>query len=124
MSQKVELSEQERKEIQEALAKHPTYTPLDGNELLLTHISTWVPFHIRELEKQGGITLWHIEEAQRRMRQFMLNEVACPVQYQSKVRNESRDILTECLAVMAFMPGGVKFSGLRFEGKPTYTGKD
>ncbi len=36
--------------------------------LLATHLQAFVPLEIRELYRQGGVTDWHIEEAQQRMR--------------------------------------------------------
>ncbi len=85
--------------------------------LLATHLQAFVPLEIRELHKQGGITEWHIEEAQQRMRAFRETPGASEsLLYFDKQHTQTAiSILVECLAVMAFLDGGVTAFGCHFE---------
>jgi len=85
--------------------------------LLLDHLAAFVPLEILELQKQGGPDEWHFEEARRRWQalDFQAHEA---VQYaMPKFTSTTIANLVECLAVMAFCPGGVRFGPLHFEGK-------
>lgn len=89
--------------------------------LLLYHLAAFVPLEILNLELQGGPSDWHFEEARKRM--VALNATAeasesllYPVS-QKRLTARSIGVLVECLAVIAFVPGGVKFGSLHFEGK-------
>jgi len=74
-----------------------------------------VILEIRNLIAQGGVTDWHIEEAQQRLRSIRENNVGESILYASKDTPRSFQIYTECIAVMAFIPGGVTFAGRHFE---------
>jgi hypothetical protein len=78
---------------------------------------------IADLSKQGGISDWHLERVKDHA--DYLGEKGDVLQFYVKGQSgKAMKVLCECLAVLAFMPGGVKFSGLHFEGKPTYEGQE
>ena len=84
--------------------------------LLATHLQAFVPIEIRELHKQGGITDWHIEEAQSRLRNFRETPDASEsVLFSGEHTASGIAILVECLAVMAFLDGGITAFGCHFE---------
>jgi len=84
---------------------------------LYEHLATFVPLEIMELQKSGGPTDWHFEEIKRR-RQAMRDDPGLDESLLYIVGKgctaSSVGFLVECLAVMAFLPGGVKFGALRF----------
>lgn len=85
---------------------------------LYEHLAAFVPLEISELEKQGGPTQWHFEEMQRRWRELQRNPDSdsslLMAGHRSGEASSSIAMLVECLAIMAFVPGGVKFGPLRF----------
>ena len=87
-------------------------------DLLKTQLSAFVPPLIMELQRQGGPTDWHFDQA----RAF-----SSTLAYQGDVLlfggkpGEAAALmgqLTEALAVMAFVPGGISAFGLHFEATP------
>jgi hypothetical protein len=87
--------------------------------LLLDHLAAFVPLEILELQKQGGPDEWHFEEAKRRMEALRDRPGASEsILYRNNnLTASSLAILVECLAVMAFCPGGVRFGPLRFAAR-------
>ena len=86
-------------------------------ELLSVHLEAFVTIEIKELERQGGVTSWHIEEAQRRIATIRASGESEALFYcfdKGKTRR-TMGILVECLAVLAFNPGGVTAYGCHFE---------
>lgn len=84
--------------------------------LLTLHLQSLVPQEIRILQQQGGITQWHVEEAQRRMRAFRETPGASEsILFANKHTKTGIALLVECLAVLAFIPGGISAFGCHFE---------
>ncbi len=67
------------------------------------------------LTNQGGITNWQVNEAQNRLRSIREDNVGESILYASADTARSFQIYAECIAVLAFMPGGVTFAGKHFE---------
>lgn len=83
--------------------------------LIATHLSATVPFLIWELKAKGGPS----EQDYDRVRPYALEFGAHGdnLLFQSKKRGETADVmnkLVEAMAVMAFVPGGVKAFGLYY----------
>jgi hypothetical protein len=83
--------------------------------LMKTHLSAMVPFLIWELKAQGGPT----EQDYERVRDYatIFGAQGDQLLFQSKTRGQTADLmnkLVEAMAVMAFVPGGVKAFGLYF----------
>jgi hypothetical protein len=78
-----------------------------------------VPIEIASLHKQGGVTDWHIEEAQSRMRAFRETPGASEslLYFDKEHTRHAITILVECLAVMAFLDGGITAFGCHFEAQ-------
>lgn len=85
--------------------------------LLLDHLAAVVPLLILDLERQGGVSDWHIEEAQRRRGPGMDHQDEAIFYKIEGLTGQKTHELCEMLAVLAFVPGGVKFGKLHFEGK-------
>jgi hypothetical protein len=84
--------------------------------LLTEHLDAFVWIEIAELKRQGGATTWHIEEVQRRMK--ALRETPSgheSLMFRLPHTAKAVGVLVECLAVLAFVPGGVNFGDLHFE---------
>lgn len=89
--------------------------------LLATHLEAFVPIEMKELQKQGGATDWHIEEAQRRLSTFREPGASEALYFVSKDQTRcTMATLVECLAVLAFVPGGVTAFGCHFEAGEKY----
>lgn len=91
---------------------------LSTQDLIRTHTSAVVPLLIRELEAQGGINGMHLSCVSGHA--HILAERGDVLMY--GVKGETRhlmSVLCECLAVLAFVPGGVRFSGQHFVGMPS-----
>lgn len=87
--------------------------------LLKLHLSAVVPLMIADLSEQGGISDWQLERVKGHA--LYLGEHGDAILYRVKGETaKAMNVLCECLAVLAFAPGGVKFAGLHFEGKPEY----
>jgi hypothetical protein len=87
---------------------------------LYEHLAAFVPLEIREWERQGGPEAWHFEEVGRRWgtMDFRADEA---IQFATKgLTPKAIANLVEGLAIMAFVPGGVKFGPLHFEGKSVH----
>lgn len=74
-----------------------------------------IHIEIMQLTHQGGITDWHISEAQKRLRSIRESNVGESILYASPDTARSFRIYAECIAVLAFMPGGITFAGNHFE---------
>jgi hypothetical protein len=85
---------------------------------LYEHLAAFVPLEIIEWKQQGGPQEWHFEEVQRRWKALAENQDAhSSIGYAGHEEGlTARTIaqLVECLGVMAFVPGGVKFGPLHF----------
>jgi hypothetical protein len=93
-----------------------------SHELLKMFLEATVPIQIAELSRHGGISDWHLERVAGYSE--MLGSQGDAILYYSKGQTSKMvAVLSECLAVLAFMPGGVKFAGLHFEGTPVYEGE-
>lgn len=87
--------------------------------MLLPIIEAAVLLEIAELQKHGGITDWHIRQAQNRMdAMFTTPDMSEGLLYKTKHSSEAFAAIVTALAVMAFFPGGVTFAGMHFEVKP------
>jgi hypothetical protein len=78
-----------------------------------------VLIEIMHLRNHGGVTDWHISEAQKQLRFIRDKNIAEAMQYKSE---DTRDVFrayVECIAVMAFCPGGITFGGRHFEAMNT-----
>jgi hypothetical protein len=94
---------------------------MSNRELMRVAVSAMVPLEIMELERRGGITDWHIEQAREISK--LIAEQGDVLQYGGGKRGQAGSLmakLCEGLAVLAFMPGGVTFAGQHFEAHPTY----
>lgn len=83
-------------------------------ELLRLHLSTTVPFLIMEWERIGGPSPSNLDAA--RNSPFVM-EGADSAMFNSDAR-EGKGYwtwFTECVALLAFAPGGVRLAGLHFE---------
>jgi hypothetical protein len=93
----------------------------EHNEYLLRiALSAAVPLAIREIQRAPGAPSdWHFE----RVREFgweLASSADDRIMYRSRKRGESAqffDRFAETLAIMAFLPGGVKIFGMHFEVK-------
>jgi hypothetical protein len=61
------------------------------------------------------VTEWHLEEAQRRFATLRETGASEALFYASKATRRTMRILVECLAVLAFLPGGITAFGCHFE---------
>lgn len=78
--------------------------------ILRDHLQAFVPIEIQALQKQGGPTDWHFEEAKKRLPRD--ESVSILIKGQT---GKSIGQLVECLAVLAFVPGGITVFGCHFE---------
>ena len=94
-------------------------TQKDGesmNEFLIKlHLSAFVPLEIRELQQQGGPDEDQLTAASKLS--HFIAEKGDAFQFGGKKGEASTYAarLTEALAIMAFIPGGVTAFGLHFE---------
>lgn len=108
---------------QEKLTLPQTYEPIRGpahgdtrSELLLLSLQIAVPLKIAEIRAKGGPNDFQWEWA----RDFAdeLGERGDVLQFKGQRKGETATIFSRfafALAIMAFVPGGVKFAGLHFE---------
>lgn len=108
---------------QEKLTLPRTYEPISGpahwgtrSELLLLSLQIAVPLQIAEIRAKGGPNDFQWEWA----RDFAdeLGERGDILQFKGERKGETATIFSRfafALAIMAFVPGGVKFAGLHFE---------
>lgn len=90
------------------------------NNPLALHLSAFVPLEIESLQRQGGATDWHFREARERMaayrerggESFLYSEG-----FEKGKTAEAVGVLVECLAVLAFVPGGIRAFGCHFEAR-------
>ena len=90
-------------------------------DLLRLHLQAMVPLEIVGLQRAGGVNTWLIEEAQRRMQ--ALREPGCSEALFYREQGKSGQvmgILVECVAVLAFVPGGISAFGCHFEAQPSW----
>lgn len=87
------------------------------HEMLLVLLSIAVPPLIEDLERQGGINDIHLAYVSNHA--HTLGSEGDALLYKVKGKTSKLFVvLAECLAVLAFVPGGVKFAGLHFVGQP------
>jgi hypothetical protein len=95
------------------------------SELATTHLAAAVPLAIERYRDRGGVTETDILWAQEKM-QSMVREKAgghAIAFLDPKQTTIEMNLLTEVLAIMAFVPGGVRlpFLGLHFDAtQPTF----
>lgn len=90
-----------------------------NHELLNIMLEAAVPLAIEDILKAGGrdaITDYQLEQV-REYSDQLGGEGDTLLYYTKHKTAQNFSKLTECLAIMAFMPGGVKISGLHFEVK-------
>lgn len=88
-----------------------------NHEVLLVLLSIAVPPLIQEIERQGGINDVHLAYVSNHA--TTLGSEGDALLYKVKGKTSKMFVmLSECLAVLAFAPGGVKFAGLHFVGLP------
>lgn len=91
----------------------------ETQELIKMHVAAVVPLMIKDLERVGGITDWHLEQVQGHA--LYIGEKGDTLQYYvSGQSGKAMHVLCEMLAVQAFIPGGVRFGTLHFTGYPVY----
>ena len=91
-----------------------------SNESLLTDfLEMTVPFMIADISRQGGIQDWQLERVKDHA-DAIGGQGDAILYYEKGKSSKMVSLLAECLAVLAFAPGGVKFAGLHFEGHPSY----
>ena len=83
--------------------------------LLKCHLSLCVPLEIDHLKRHGGVTEWHIEQAQSAMSQTREDNISESVLFRMDGTGRAVARLSECLAILSFQPGGVEFAGLHFD---------
>jgi hypothetical protein len=92
-------------------------------ELIRLTLETGVPFAIHDLQKQGGPDEWHFGEA----RAFAWDMGAHGDALLYRMKGETArmmDRLIECIAILAFLPGGITTFGLHFEAKESEVTRD
>ena len=83
-------------------------------ELIRLTLEVGVPFAIHDLQKQGGPTEWHFGEASAFA--WRLGAEGDTLLYRTKGNTaEMMDRLIDCIAILAFCPGGITTFGLHFE---------
>jgi hypothetical protein len=88
----------------------------DITGLLRSHLELTVPIEMDNLRKKI-VDEELIEEARARLAELRKPEMAEAIMFRSEETKEALIILTECLAVMAYIPGGVRFLGIHFEAR-------
>lgn len=82
--------------------------------MLLDLLEAAVMLDIRALRQQGGPSDWHFEEAQRRLQAIRESNVSESIFYPMPETSKAFQAYAECIAVLAFMPGGIKIADRRF----------
>jgi hypothetical protein len=85
--------------------------------MLVVLLSIAVPPLIQEIERQGGINDVHLSYVSNHAHTLGSEGDTLLYKVQGKT-SKMFVLLAECLAVLAFAPGGVKFAGLHFIGHP------
>lgn len=86
------------------------------NEFLIKlHLSAFVPLEIRELQRQGGPSEWHFEAVSALPQQIASQGDVFQFGGKKGEAASYMGKITEALAIMAFIPGGVTAFGLHFE---------
>lgn len=104
----------------ESLIGVPGWLVGETIDFLQVHLAAVVPLMIFDLEHQGGISSLHIEALQKRRHGRELSHDEAVLYAVGKLTAQMIHELCEELAIMSFLPGGVKFGVLHFEGKPVY----
>jgi hypothetical protein len=89
------------------------------SKLASTHLALSVPLAIQRIRERGGVTERDIQWAQERM-QTMIRDGAGghAIAFLDKGQTTlEMNLLTEVLAILSFVPGGVRFLGLRFNAE-------
>ena len=85
-------------------------------ELLQLHLEAFVPIEIRTMQCSFGCPDdWQFEEAKRRLSVYRESNMSEAFLFPMSGTGRAIGLLVECLAVLAFMPGGIKAFGLHFE---------
>lgn len=83
-----------------------------------------VRIEIMHLQKAGGVTDWHIEEAQQRLRSIRDENVSESMLFRMPETKKTFSMFAECLAVLACVPGGVTFAGRHFNANEKEDNKE
>ena len=78
---------------------------------LASTLEAAIMLDIMALRQQGGPSDWHFEEAQRRLQAIRESNESEAVFFKMPGTAKAFQAYAECIAVLAFMPGGVKFCG-------------
>lgn len=92
-------------------------TEFHSNHPLAIFLEAAVPLHIMELQRRGGPT----EEDFQRVKEFGLQLAAEGDALLFPVKGKTAALanrLAEAVAIMAFVPGGTKVFGTRYEARP------
>jgi len=85
--------------------------------LIRLTLETSVPLMIKDIEQQGGVQDWQLERVSGHA--VYLGEHGDALQYYVKGESaKAMKVLIESVAIAAFVPGGITFSNLHFEGQP------
>lgn len=88
------------------------------SELATIHLAAAVPLAIERLRSRGGITERDIAWAQQKMQALRDGAGGHAIAYLDKGQTAHETaLLTEMLAILAFVPGGVRFAGLSFDAE-------
>lgn len=85
------------------------------NPLSIDTLEAAVHIEMMVLQEQGGPTEWQIEEGQRRLRLLAEGDASVSMFCASEETRSTFQIYVECIAILAFMPGGIRFAGRSFE---------
>lgn len=85
-------------------------------DILLDMLEAAVMLDIGALRQQGGPSDWHFEEAQRRLQAIRESNASEAIFFKMPETAKTFQTYAECIAVLAFMPGGIKIGGRRFVG--------
>ena len=88
------------------------------SELATLHLSAAVPLAIQRIAARGGVTERDIAWAQQKMQQIRDGAGGHAIAFYDPGQTAHETaLLTELLALLAFVPGGVRFAGLRFDAE-------
>lgn len=88
----------------------------ERHELIEDLFEVAIRTEIVHLRSQGGIHAWQVEEAQKRLRKYRLEGKNDELLYYTKHETrEAFQCFVECVAIQAFLPGGITFAGNHYD---------
>lgn len=84
------------------------------DDLLASTLEAAIMLDIMALRQQGGPDDWHVEEARRRLQAIRESNQSEAIFFSMPGTAKAFETYAECIAVLAFMPGGVKIADRRF----------